>query len=954
MFLAVAAVLALQSPPSPEDPHLIMHQVRAALRSGSTATLKGEWSAGLARNPNDRLAIFRVATLANITYDFARARQGYQRLVQTPDSLDRYAIHAWLGLSWLALGRQSLDSTRVLMETVARLAAAAGDAQALVQSRSVLGFLVSRNQGIQPALEWFALADRAVPANDPEMKGFVACLRAPHLSMGGAGDAMAEVRRGIELARRASDWWMLGVCYQSAVTVSINASGEAAVVEAYADSAEREHRLSQDHFNLASTLFIRGYGRLLRSEFAGARRALQEAAREAKVSGSVFASAWVHRFLGEIHWLANDLLTADQEYRLAAVELEQQGDLFGVRGLDRRRGGLALDLGRVDEAEAIFRTALQGSEAAGMVDGVYTNRLALAAVQMVRGNWAAAREETERVEVYGRTRGYSGWSAAQQYFLGLASLRLGELDRAERHLVAAIRGTSPGQFLDRYAARSRLAELFVRRSSLPHALREIQDATDEIDSLRASHDDPGLRLLVFQTRREYDEPDLGFATIAAALVSQGYVTEVFQLAERRRARQLADRLLQSQAFEGDTGSAPASARGSAGLGLSDLADTLPEDTALLEYLTGREGQPTTLLILTGSRRLGLVLAPLDSLRDELARFITTLQAGEYPAELGKRLRAAFLDSALSILPPTVRRLVIVPDDALYRLPFDALVLDSGQPIFTRYAVSQVPSAAIAAALRRRPLSGGPSRVLALGDPTFGSDPTDNAYRMAYEAAGGLPRLPGSATEARQVTRYGTRSVLRLGVEASETFIKNTAIEEFNVIHFATHAMVDDRSVARTSLALAPGEGEDGFLSPSEVAALRLRADLIVLSACRTAAGVMVSGEGVQGLSSALLEAGARAILATQWQVEDREVGQLIEDFYRQLAAGAPADEALRQAKLAARERGVSPANWGAFVLIGDPTVRLSLTRAASRWWLWIIFASGVAVALGWAIRRRLG
>ena len=125
------------------------------------------------------------------------------------------------------------------------------------------------------------------------------------------------------------------------------------------------------------------------------------------------------------------------------------------------------------------------------------------------------------------------------------------------------------------------------------------------------------------------------------------------------------------------------------------------------------------------------------------------------------------------------------------------------------------------------------------------------------------------------------------------------LDRFRVIHLATHALVDETSLARTALALAPGEGEDGFLSPADLAGLKLDADLVVLSACRTAGGVAIAGEGMQGLTTPLVAAGARSVVATQWRVGDRSTVRLVADLYDGLARGLPVADALREAKLAA-------------------------------------------------------
>jgi hypothetical protein len=167
--------------------------------------------------------------------------------------------------------------------------------------------------------------------------------------------------------------------------------------------------------------------------------------------------------------------------------------------------------------------------------------------------------------------------------------------------------------------------------------------------------------------------------------------------------------------------------------------------------------------------------------------------------------------------------------------------------------------------------------------------------------------------------------------------------------------VDDRSLARTALALAPGDGESGFLGPGDLAALQLDADLVVLSACRTAAGMVVEGEGIQGLTAPLLQAGARAVVATRWRIGDRRTVGFVESFYDALARGLPLGDALRAAKLDAIGRGGPPREWAAFTAVGDPLVTVPLRRppALGRWGL--LTALGLAgLAIAVAAWKRAG
>jgi len=216
--------------------------------------------------------------------------------------------------------------------------------------------------------------------------------------------------------------------------------------------------------------------------------------------------------------------------------------------------------------------------------------------------------------------------------------------------------------------------------------------------------------------------------------------------------------------------------------------------------------------------------------------------------------------------------------------------------------------------------------------------------------GAFVPLPASAAEVRAAGRLTPDAVIRLGAGASEAYLKRSDAAQYRIIHFATHALVDDESLDRTALVLAAGDGENGLVSPAELAALRLDADLIVLSGCRTARGVVFTGEGVQGLAGPLLEAGARSVLATLWSVGDREAAWFMGAFYEAAGGGAMVGDALAQAKRAAIVRGDPPSVWAAFVLVGNPAVRLPLPPAekqpgAPRWPALVLASLGVALAV---------
>ena len=147
-----------------------------------------------------------------------------------------------------------------------------------------------------------------------------------------------------------------------------------------------------------------------------------------------------------------------------------------------------------------------------------------------------------------------------------------------------------------------------------------------------------------------------------------------------------------------------------------------------------------------------------------------------------------------------------------------------------------------------------------------------------------------------------------------------------VLHFATHADVDEWSLLHSALILAPGDGQDGRLGADELLRMHFAANLVVLSACSSASGGVLTGEGLQGLTAPFIEAGASSVVATLWQIHDRDAAQFVRLFYNELATGETVGNALNRAKLRARAENVSPGVWAAFTLTGDDRVRTALRK----------------------------
>jgi Tfp pilus assembly protein PilF len=955
--LGVSLVCAQQpSPPRAGDSAraVVRHALRA-IEGDSAAALRRRWEARLRQDPADRGATLGLATLARYSYDYAGAERAYRRLHAGSAPADEFTVHARLGEAHGLETRGLLDSADAQYSVARLAAAAAGDSAGAAQALLGLSFIRAGAAGPVAGLALLDSAARLIPADALDLQATERWRRAVILAVLARPDEAArEAAIGGELARRAGEPRLEARALR-ATALALQLRGDAdsslAVLRRVVDLQRRAH----DRSALAENLLRIGSLLIDRGDYGDAKALLEEALTEGTASANLSAVAASNLNLGALAGRLNDNPTALEHVRRALTLFDSSGDPEGSRLAREQLASVWVAAGDLVEARRQAEESLRRIRETGDPRREFEMLHALAGIEMRTRDGAAARRELDAARALARRHRRPEWVRELAFDEGRLALEEGDLAAAERSFAAYLRTLEPDQRLLQYEVRTRLAETYARRDELERAEREITSASDELDAWRATLADRDLRLLAFQaTAAEESDQAAGLARVLAALAAGGRVESAFALAEHRRARELADRLAQADALR-TTGGMPRTAgtparRGAISASAGDLAAALPDSaTALLEYVTGGAGAPTTLFVLTRAGVRAHLLPPVDSLAGRVARYVSLLEAGGDPRALARSVGADLLDAALASLPAGVTRLVVVPDGPLHRIPFDALRLADGRYVVERYAVSVAPSAVVVAALRRREEErGGPARrpvrVLAFGDPAFTGAPTgagDNAgdggeeYRQAFGEIGSLPRLPESGREARRVASYSTDGVVRLRGDASAAYLKHAPLDSFRVLHLATHALVDGRTLARTAVVLSPGNGESGFVGPGDLAALKLDADLVVLSACRTAGGVVLGGEGVQGLTAPLLEAGARAVVATGWRVGDRAAVRTVDALYEALADGLPAAEALRAAKLDAIRRGAPPSEWAAFTLVGDPlvTVPLQAPPPFSRWWL---------------------
>lgn len=493
--------------------------------------------------------------------------------------------------------------------------------------------------------------------------------------------------------------------------------------------------------------------------------------------------------------------------------------------------------------------------------------------------------------------------------------------------------------------------------------------------LFARNYDEGHSSLV-QLERELGELDLADGRISDALQRFEAAAQSFETGRNRTGEGLSRAtyldspwraLAAARLLQGDDEGAWTALEKSMGRVLADVlfpGKTLPnpvdEATALIGWLDidAGDGPRAWAWSLRGDQvrwhelfRAARFEAAIGSLRKELAEPGAQAELRRAANQVWRQ-RIAPLEDDLR----DVKHLVVIPGSGMLGIPVGALVDDNDRWLADRWTLSYAPSPQV-----RSWLHGFEARneggALFVGDPILpGGDhlavasrrPTDDVIRGAThglrEDLDRLPPLPGTRAEVLALAADWEGSTVLLGAEASEDAVARLAesddLDHYRVLHFATHALVDAEDADASALVLsrvkspaptvllASGETiRDGLVTSGEIARdWRLDADLVVLSACNSALGREVVGEGLVGFAHAFLRTGARSVLVSQWSVPDRATLEFMTVFY-----GAWRGEGLSRAESLAQARHRlrdfrdpdgrrpyrHPYYWAPFVLVGD-------------------------------------
>lgn len=679
------------------------------------------------------------------------------------------------------------------------------------------------------------------------------------------------------------------------------------------DSAEGVP-INMAHFSLGAILIEAG-------QFDLARHELADAKRHCAASGSIVCAAFTDVWSCRLENLLGDLPAARAACDAAVPG--SRADVFVDMNLGWIRADLEGALGHGEASLASLQSAWKAAQVRGgeLLQPTLMHSIADAYVTLGRLDEAEGwQQQLERLMAAGVLP--ASYGPQTSFRRGQIAMARGQVDQAIAAFTIASESPMHEMAIE---GDYQLSLARRRRGDLAGARQALERAITRVEGGRTSVGGAALRATYLS----------GHARAYGELIDVRYAAEgadaarpALDIAEASRARALLDQLSSAQVA------------GAAAPTLSSAAvqAALSADDVLIEYVSSDQ---RLLAITVTHDRVAITPLPRAGTASDLAKrvdFFSTLvqendEAGIAPA--ARRLYADLLAPALEGVAASAHTLIIAADGPLHRLPFDAL--DAPTPVVDRWDVVTVPSASI------------------LARDAHQDRPSDTALIVSAPlTSASLAPLPAAPAEAAAIRRRMRGEVAELsGAAATKAALQADDLQRFAVLHFASHAVVDQERPLRSSLMLAvDSTGGDGRWTAEEIYRAKLRAGLVVLSACSTAAGATTAGEGVMSLSRAFLYAGAGATLATLWDVADAPGPAFADALYRELANGKALGAASAEARRALRRQGAPPRAWAAYAVTGNPAARIGISprgtdRVATAGMAGLIALTFVIAALLW-------
>lgn len=647
---------------------------------------------------------------------------------------------------------------------------------------------------------------------------------------------------------------------QMRAVLLVGASRNAEAEEVLRDVAARAAK-ANDSFNQAAALLNFSFSKVRAERYDDSLAYSISAVRAAELAASLRLAAVANNNLGIAYTVLGDLQRAEQHIEMSVRDLRETGDARNLIDALGELGNVHLRKNAPERAQPLFEEAVRTAIAVEFRGGaaLWSGQLALALIEQRK--WAEAKAANDQAR---QLRG------GDSLYLRLNDAAIARgLGRPQEaiDLYREILQRNPPQAYLKWMSHFGLGSLLAEAGQFDEANREYMAGLKLIEEIRSGWGARDYRIRYHDLKMRFFQEYVDF------LVARGDRERALQVAEFSRVRVLME----------DLGSAPESVGDVSIAALRQHASRT--GSVLLSYWVAPKRSFVWAIApggvhmyeLPGAETIGGLVrvyrkAIEQDLRDPIAMGLPQ----------GEQLSAMLLNPVRERLAG-VKHVAVVTDGSLHALNFETLPV-GGKYWIEDVEVSVAPSLTVLAQSRARTVAAKPS-LLVVGAPVL-ADPA-------------FPVLPAAEAEVAgiQAKFLGRPQVIRTGGQATPTAFLESMPERYSLIHFAAHAEANPQSPLESAVILSREEDERYKLYARDIADLKLGADLVTISACRSAGAHSYGGEGLVGFAWAFLHAGARSVIAGLWDVGDESSAKLMTKLYEGLAQGRAPATALREAKL---------------------------------------------------------
>ncbi len=634
-----------------------------------------------------------------------------------------------------------------------------------------------------------------------------------------------------------------------------------------------------------------------------------------------------------------------------AIEYHQQGlEIAQAIGHRQWKVNALNNLGNAYKSLGQYQNAIKDYEQSLYIQKQIGDRSGVAASEInLAGVYLSLKQHQQAIEKYQRGLeiaievGHQQWEANALRGLGVTYIFLGQYQQANEQLSQSL------IIAEEIGDRNGKASSLTYQGVLLHAQDKLVEAENRYRESIEISESLRLGLQDFDKVSLFDTKTYAYRQLQVLLVAENRFGEALELAERSRARALAE-LLASKLLQNFGKQLDTTFDHNILQEIKQIAQQ--HSSTLVEYLIidepikvqdKQQWYPQLYIwVVKPIGEIAFKQVDLKSLNQSLAELVTNSREsigvrgragieiiskpGADEKQRLQQLHNLLIKPIADLLPSDPNAHVIfIPHRELFLVPFAALQDEQGKYLIEKHTILFAPSIQLLN-LTRQKLEQLETRISKLNKFTdiliVGNPSMPSVSLKIGESAQKLSSLPGAEKEALEIaTLFNTKAFI--GAEATKTSIKSL-LPKADIIHLATHGLLDYgqlqgqvREGVPGALALAPEEGkEDGLLTSGEIFDLELNASLVVLSACDTGRGDITS-DGVIGLSRSFISAGTPSIIVSLWAIPDAPTSDLMKEFYNQLKLNPNKAQALRQAMLKMMKHHPHPKDWAAFTLIGE-------------------------------------